>query len=67
MDEGRYSVLCTSMLCFVVPGLESETGVESSGGSEVFVCEAALDASLQRSLLSLLAMPEPNMDKLPLD
>ena len=31
------------MLCFVVTGLDSGHGIESSGGSDVFVCEGALD------------------------
>ena len=49
VGEVRYSFLCTSMLCFVVTGLDSGHGVESSGGNDVFVCEAALDTPAQKS------------------
>ena len=65
-----YVLLC---YCFVVTGLDSGPGVESSGGSDVFVCEAALDTPSQESdvVSTLPAEPshkiEPNMDELPLE
>ena len=37
------------MLCFVVTGLDAGPGIESSGGSDVFVCEAALDTPAQET------------------
>ena len=39
----------TSTSCFIVAGLDSEPGLESSGGSDVFVCEAAQDTPAQES------------------
>ena len=60
MGEVRYSVYCTSMLCFVVTGLDSGPGVESSGGSDVFVCEAALDTPAKESDVVSTLPAEPS-------
>ena len=49
MGDVLHSVQYTSLLCFVVTGLDSGPGVESSGSSDVFLCEDVVDTPAQES------------------